>query len=233
MARIEDIRRQSTWTQVLEGQPQHLLIAFFLIVGATALLMGDAHPPRILGQTSVGWAVTSIWLAVLHQVIVAIVFRLQLHKGIMTRMFGQRDLTVWSAIFMPLLAARPITVILTGWADTRSPPGFTVLNFIIGAMLLAVAIWGMHSTLKYFTLRRAVGGDHFREEIRSLPKVHGGLFDHTDNGMYGVVFFGLWGIALLFGSWNALIVALFQHAYIWVHMYTTEAPDMRRLYGDA
>ena len=41
----------------------------------------------------------------------------------------------------------------------------------------------------------------------------------------------LWGIALVFGSWNALVVALFQHAYIWVHMYCTETPDMRWVYG--
>ena len=29
----------------------------------------------------------------------------------------------------------------------------------------------------------------------------------------------------------ALAVALFQHAYIWVHYYCTEKPDMRRIYG--
>ena len=38
------------------------------------------------------------------------------------------------------------------------------------------------------------------------------------------------GIAMLFGYWNALVVAVFQHAYIWVHMYCTEAPDMARIY---
>lgn len=37
--------------------------------------------------------------------------------------------------------------------------------------------------------------------------------------------------ALMFGSWNALVVALFQHAFIWVHMYCTEGPDMGRIYG--
>ena len=64
-----------------------------------------------------------------------------------------------------------------------------------------------------------------------MPLVNKGIFRYTKNGMYGVVFLGLWGIALLFGSWNALALALFQHAYIWVHMYCTEAPDMRFIYG--
>ncbi|WP_156119582.1 hypothetical protein [Leptolyngbya sp. KIOST-1] len=38
-------------------------------------------------------------------------------------------------------------------------------------------------------------------------------------------------IALLIGSQAALAVALFQHAYVWVHFYCTEAPDMDLLYG--
>ena len=38
------------------------------------------------------------------------------------------------------------------------------------------------------------------------------------------------GIGLLLGSWNAIVLALFYHAYIWVHMYCTEDPDMRILY---
>ena len=51
--------------------------------------------------------------------------------------------------------------------------------------------------------------------------------------MYSFVFLGLWGIALLTGSWNALVLALFNHAYIWVHMYCTEDPDMRIIYKDS
>lgn len=41
----------------------------------------------------------------------------------------------------------------------------------------------------------------------------------------------LWSIAFLLGSQAALSVALFQHAYIWVHYSCTEEPDMRLLYG--
>ncbi|HBZ44324.1 MAG TPA: hypothetical protein DEO85_09785 [Maritimibacter sp.] len=231
MGRLDDIRKDSTWGQILEGQPQHLLIGALLVVGAASLLIGDAHPPRTLGLTAVGWAMVSIWLAILHQVLVAIVFRLQLHKALLSRIFGAHDMTVWTAIFVPLLVARPLTILMTAITDTAPLPEPRWAQVLIGVLLLAPAIWGMHSTLKHFTLRRAVGGDHFREDIRALPRVTGGLFNYTDNGMYGVVFFGLWGIALVFGSWNALIVALFQHAYIWVHMYCTEAPDMRRLYG--
>ncbi|GKY86814.1 methyltransferase [Sinisalibacter aestuarii] len=230
MATLDEIRAKSTWGQILEGQPQHAIMAILLTIGALSLLRpGEAS---LLGLTGAGWARVGIALALIHQVIVAVVFRLELHRNAMTRLFGARDMKVWAMIFMPLLAARPLTALLAGWADDVPITPYRLPEILLGLALLAPAIWGMHSTLVHFTLRRALGGDHFREEIRALPKVTGGVFSYTENGMYGVVFLGLWGIALLFGSWNALVLALFQHAYIWVHMYTTEAPDMRRLYGE-
>lgn len=231
MATLDEIRRGSTWGQILEGQAQHVLIGGLLVVGASTLLIGNAHPPRVLGMTSIGWAMLSIWLAVAHQVLVAVVFRLQLHKALLTRLFGAKDLAAWTAVFMPFLAARPLTILLAGLADTRSLPIPVWAAIAIGVALLVPASWALWSTVRFFTLPRAVGGDHFREAIRALPKVRGGVFDHTDNGMYGVAFLGLWAIACLTNSWNALIVAAFQQAYIWLHMYVTEAPDLRRLHG--
>jgi hypothetical protein len=41
----------------------------------------------------------------------------------------------------------------------------------------------------------------------------------------------LWVPGLWWASPAALVVALFNHLYIWVHYYATERPDMRRIYG--
>ena len=51
-----------------------------------------------------------------------------------------------------------------------------------------------------------------------MPMVRQGAFRYTSNGVYALAF---WAIA----------VALFQHAYIWVHWYCTEQPDGVVLYG--
>ena len=80
----------------------------------------------------------------------------------------------------------------------------------------------MHSVFRYFTIPRALGGDHFHDQYLNLPLVDQGAFKYSSNAMYSFVFLGMWGIALLTGSWNALVLALFNHAYIWVHMYCTE-----------
>ncbi len=231
MTTLAEIRESSTISQIIEGQPQHAMIALLMGAGAFTLMAAPDNPPALFGLTTTGWAGVGIVLALVHQIVVAAVFRLQLHINLMTRLFGDRDMSVWAAIFLPLLAARALSVILTGWADTVPLTESRSIEIILGLTLLAPAIWGMHSTLVHFTLRRALGGDHFRDDIAAMPMVNKGVFKYTRNGMYGVVFLGLWGIALLFGSWNALVLALFQHAYIWVHMYCTESPDMRRIYG--
>jgi len=231
MSRLKEIRTTSTWRDIVEGQPQQVAIFALMALGSISLLRALPHAPVVLGQTSHGWALMSILLAGLHQLVVAIGFRLQLHRNLLSRWFGKRDMQVWAVIFIPLLVARPITIILVGWSDPVGITGWRVPEIALGVVLIGLAIWGMHSVLVYFTLPRALGGDHFRDEYAAMPMVDQGVFKYTSDGMYGIVFLGLWGIALLSGSWNALVVALFQHAFIWVHMYCTEAPDMRRIYG--
>jgi hypothetical protein len=49
--------------------------------------------------------------------------------------------------------------------------------------------------------------------------------------MYVYGFFILWIIAILFRSKEALLLAAFNHLYIWVHYYYTEKPDMDYIYG--
>jgi protein-S-isoprenylcysteine O-methyltransferase Ste14 len=63
-----------------------------------------------------------------------------------------------------------------------------------------------------------------------MPLVREGAFKYSSNAMYAFAFLLFWAIAFLTGSQAALAVALFQHAYIWVHMYCTEDPDMRVIY---
>jgi len=41
----------------------------------------------------------------------------------------------------------------------------------------------------------------------------------------------LWIPGLVFASRAALLAALFHHLYIWVHYFTTEKPDLKRIYG--
>jgi hypothetical protein len=105
------------------------------------------------------------------------------------------------------------------------------LGLIVGVLLLLPTVWTVHSIKTYFGLALALGGDHFFERYRAMPMVRGGALAWSSNAMYTFVFLGLWGIVLIARSRAALAVALFQHAYIWVHWYCTEQPDGVVLYG--
>ncbi len=57
--------------------------------------------------------------------------------------------------------------------------------------------------------------------------VRKGIFKYTANGVYKYGFLRVWILGLVFFSKAALMVALFQHIYIWVHFYFTELPDLK------
>ena len=100
-----------------------------------------------------------------------------------------------------------------------------MLTFII----LIPAIYTFYSVKKYFTLKRALGIDHFDTSYRKLGLVREGIFKYTPNAMYIFGVMIVWIPALIFASKAALISALFNHAYLWVHYYTLELPDMKRI----
>ncbi|MGB6364439.1 MAG: methyltransferase, partial [Thermoanaerobaculia bacterium] len=97
---------------------------------------------------------------------------------------------------------------------------------------LAPAIYLFYSVKRYFGFERAFGIDHFDASYRTRPFVRKGIFRFTSNGMYIFGFFILWVPGLWFASVAALCVALFNHLYIWVHYFSTELPDIRRIYGE-
>jgi len=103
-------------------------------------------------------------------------------------------------------------------------------QLVLTSLLTLLGIYTMVSVKCYFGLARAAGADHFDSHYRDLPLVNQGIFRFTNNGMYYCGFSLFWALALGFNSQAALLVAAFSHAYIWVHFFVTEKPDMHYLY---
>jgi protein-S-isoprenylcysteine O-methyltransferase Ste14 len=101
----------------------------------------------------------------------------------------------------------------------------------INMALIVLGVYAMYSVMRFFGMARAAGADHFDPRYRSMPLVKEGIFRFTNNGMYLYAFLLFWAIAVGFNSSAALAVAAFSHAYIWVHFYATEKPDMDFLYS--
>jgi hypothetical protein len=213
------------------GQLRHLLLLTALVPGAWAIARPALDGGRWIGVEDRWWFAAAIAVPIVQQIAVALLWRAQLCHSILTRAFGDAGFIVWGVIFFPLLVARPFTVLAVGLADPDSLPIPAAIAIPLGILLLLPAVWAMHSVAKYFGFARALGGDHFFERYRAMPMVRQGAFRYSSNSMYALVFLAFWAIALLTRSQAALAVALFQHAYIWVHWYCTEQPDGVVLYG--
>jgi len=129
-----------------------------------------------------------------------------------------------------LLLSRPLSLMLVAVSDGNSL-GLPLFVRVTAALVLAVpAIYTLYSVVRYFGIARAAGRDHFDPAYRDLPLVRQGIFRLTSNAMYTYAFLILWSIAIAYGSRAGMIVAVFNHAYIWVHYVCTERPDMREIY---
>ncbi len=167
--------------------------------------------------------------AVAHQVYVWLAWRMELYAGAITRAFGKSGFRIYKAVFGVLGLSR-LTIIPLAIANrgTIDLPG--ILQWGLSALFLALSVYLFYSVIRYFGIDRAAGLDHFDSEARRRPLVEEGIFRYTSNGMYVFGFLLLWVPGLVLESAAAILAAAFQHAYIWVHYYCTEKPDMRFIY---
>ena len=212
------------------GQFQHILLLIPQVFGAIFLAQPSLDNFKWLGISETTWFYTSLIVVILHQVIGWFVFRSQSCFSLLTRIFGKYDLTVWGLIFMPFLLLRPLLTLGLGMADFGSINGFRALQIVIGLILMIPVIYTLWSVHRYFGNPRALDCDLFRQEYREMPFVRKGAFKYSSNAMYTFIFLIFWAIALFTGSYAALAIPLFQHAYIWVHWYCVEQPDMQVIY---
>ena len=91
----------------------------------------------------------------------------------------------------------------------------------------------MFCVARYFGMKRATGADHFDESYRSKPFVKKGIFKYSRNSMYTFGLLLVWVPGILAESRAAILLAAFNHAYVWVHYFCLEKPDIRRIYGNS
>lgn len=219
---------------MFEKQGQHILLLVVLLLGVYFLATGDVLSGQLWGISTQSWLWVAIAIPVLHQVIVALLWRAELYHNKMTKWFGDQAFTVFRVIFTILFVGRPITLILLGISNAGTLNLNPMLAYIIAGILFIPFAYTMYSVFHYFGVDRAYGEDHFKPAAyKDRPFVKQGMFQYTDNAMYKFGFFILWAIALVFLSKAALLAAAFNHLYIWIHYYFTELPDIEFIYGSS
>lgn len=177
------------------------------------------------------WFWLAIAVPIIHQIYVWMIWRLELYKNTLTSRYGMpKAFKIYKIGFSLLFVSRLIVIIFLALSDQKSLSINPVFAYSAAAVMTLLVIYLLYSVIKYFGMDRAYGIDHFDKNYNE-PFVKGGIFRFTNNGMYifGLLILYLPGLLLL--SKLALIVALFNHIYIWVHYYCTERPDMKVIYG--
>ncbi|NQU30389.1 MAG: hypothetical protein HQ525_06950 [Anaerolineae bacterium] len=217
---------------MFEKQGWHYLSLGLLLAGVTALASGEVLIGGLWGISTQTWLWIAIAIPIIHQIIVWLFWRLELHHGLITCWFGEKGFPIYKVVFTIFFAGRPVSLILVGLANYKTLALDPILAYLIAGLLILPFVYSMYSVVKYFGINRAYGIDHFDPSYRNKPFVKKGMFKYTDNAMYKFGFLILWAIALATLSKAGLVAAAFNHLYIWVHFYFTELPDIRRIYGE-
>jgi len=206
-----------------------LLAGIYLYADKDAsLLKGE-----LWGMSTSTWFLLAILSPIIHQIYVLVCWRLELFYNSISKVFGTRGFKLYKIGFAILILSRLLTITLLAVSNANTLNMNAVLAYTIAGILFIPAAYLFYSVKKYFGMDRAFGIDHFQPEIfKNTPFIKQGIFKYTDNGMYIFGFFILWIPGLLLLSKAALLVALFNHLYIWVHYYFTELPDIKVIYED-
>ena len=221
--------------KIFSYQIWHLLlvIIFFFIIKIFIGYNDDSLNGSLWGINTKTWFWTAFSVPVLHQVYVWIIWRLELYQNTFTSRYGlTKAFNLYAAGFSILFVCRLISVILLALSSQNTISMNPFIPYLAAVVITPLIIYLFYSVKKYFTIKRAFGIDHFDKNYNE-PYVKKGIFRYTDNGMYiyGLMILYLPGLLLL--SKAALVIALFNHIYIWVHYYCTERPDMKVIYGKA
>ena len=207
-----------------------LLLLFFFIDYDNTILEGE-----FMNISTKTWLIISILSPIVHQVYVVICWRIELYYKGLSKAFGsvENAFKLYKIGFAILILSRLVTISILAYSN-KETLDFAPYIFNAIAIIIAIpAIYLFYSVRKYFGMDRAFGIDHFKpNEIKKIPFVKKGIFKYTSNGMYIYGFLILWIPGLLLMSKAALLIALFNYMYIWVHYYFTELPDIKVIYKD-
>jgi len=216
---------------IFKRQGWHYLFLGLLLACVIVLLDDDVLAGQFLGISTTVWLILAIATPILHQIYVWFVWRTELHYSLISRWFGKNGFIYYAIGFTILFALRLIFIIPLAISNQNSFSMNKTLSIIIAVVLLLPALYLFYSVRTYFGFKRAYGIDHFDASYRNMPFVKQGIFRFTSNAMYTFGFFLLWVPGFLFLSQAALLAALFNHIYIWIHYYCTELPDIHFIYG--
>lgn len=219
--------------KVFDKQGWHFL-CLAVLLGITNYITNifpEIFEGELFKVSSQNWFYIAILTPIIHQIYVWLCWRFELVHQSLTKQFKSNAFVTYKIGFFILFIGRFVTLIFLAIANKDTIKMNIYGKYLLIILLSFLFLYAMYSVKKYFGFDRAAGLDHFNKSIAKLEFVKKGIFKYTNNGMYLYAFLGMYLPGVIFQSKAAILVALFSHAYIWVHYYFTELPDMKFIYG--
>ena len=219
--------------EILKLQQWHILLLAVLLflLHKFTFFDTDIVAGELFGISTFNWYYIAIASPIIHQLFVLICWRLELYHQSISKTIGKSAFSIYKVGFAILILSRPITITLLALsnAETFNLDSFSTYTFAL--LLFIPSAYLFYSVKRYFGINRAFGEDHFKiEKYRNQSLIKKGIFKYTSNGMYVYGFLILYVPGILLHSKAAILIAIFNHLYIWVHYYFTEQPDMNTIY---
>ena len=221
-----------TMKKRLQYQGYHLLA--FLLLGGLLYYATAAYPDgnvRVAKLSTSHWLWFSWFFAGLFQFWVAFFWRLELYGNRISSRMGRAGFPLYRASYVVfgLLRFLPFVPIALTSRYTAAVPAWVARPFLV--LTIPLSLWGLYGAAAYFGVTRASGADHFDPAYRALSLEKRGMYRYIPNVMYTVVLLALYHPGLVWQSAPALIAAVAHHAFVWVHYFCTEKPDLRTIYS--
>ncbi len=218
---------------IFEKQDWYFVLLALLVVSAHAII--DRFNYYFLGEfwglSTATWLWIGIIAAIIHQLYVMVIWRVQLETQWLTVNLPRLGYLAYLIDYTIMLAARLGAIVLAAAANRGSIFIPDDARWATAFILAIPFIWLIHSVVKYYSYKRIAGADHFEPAYRDTSWTRKGIFQYVPRAVYvfGPLGFYIPGIVLT--SPASLLLALFNHIYIWIHYYCTELPDIKRIYG--
>lgn len=221
--------------KILKLQHWHILMLLIMLLLMFYVLNADSTflDGNFLNIDTKVWLIISIIIPILHQLYVLFCWRIELFYKGLSMVFGNTDkaFKIFKIGFAILFVSRLISIIVLALSNSDSFETNRIFIYLLLIVISLPTIYLFYSVKRYFGIDRAFGLDHFKpDKIKNEPFVEKGIFKYASNAMYIYGFLILWIPGLIMMSKTALIIALFNHLYIWTHYYFTELPDIKFIY---
>lgn len=216
---------------IFEKQDWHFALLALLVVSANAIMV--MYPLFFAGaywNLSTGtWFWIGVITAIIHQVYIMLIWRIELATRWLSTNLPRLGFTAYLIDYTLMLAARAGTIIVVALAN-REIIYIPALFRWAGSITLGIIFtWLIYSMTKSSSYKDLAGAIFFKPQNSKNSAGQNKTSSLVSSIVYVWSPLSFYIPGLVLASPASLLLAFFNHIYILIHYYCTEAPSLKRI----